>query len=303
MKVRSFVAIVLLLAPCLTSCIEFESQEVRYKHEPATDTLLVTLLYQGVYGKVDGNSPPDGLSEHQLEQLDSVLNGERAFFFNNWISEFNRESLEDALKTYDQSDEPKPAGDAGKAFLQALLKRTKVGNLGFFVDDKGRLCGAQTLRIEKFDDLLALANAALAAGIKSHEPEMRKELEKGQANAYSKESVDGLVQAGESGFPFLSRQGNLIRLRFPLDERDFAKVSDELGPPESFPSSMRLGYHDGVVSIDVGASADDEIFLVKKCFRGYRPNLLRHIREKHPELLRTRGDVERELKAFLAAGD
>ena len=33
-----------------TSCIEFENQEVTYRHDEKVDVLLVTLRYEGIFG-------------------------------------------------------------------------------------------------------------------------------------------------------------------------------------------------------------------------------------------------------------
>ena len=243
MNTRSLSLTASLLALCFTSsCIEFESQEIRYRYDESADALLLTLHYQGVYGKVGGDLRPDGpLSEQQVEQLLSVLNGQRAFFFNNWIFEYDKSSLEETLNSHEQDGEDEFVGEAGKAFLRALLKRTKVENLGFFIDEEGRLNAAQTMRVEQFDDLLSLANRALAAEIRNHEGKMREELEKGSEKAWSKTSIDGLMKACDSGFAFLSRKGNLLRLRIPMAERDFAKVSEEFTAPGASPPTFGSG--------------------------------------------------------------
>ena len=96
------------VATLFSSCMEFESQEVVYRYHEAEDTLLVTLRYEGIFGTAkegDFNDPAgddvpkaEALSERQVEQLESVLAGGRAFFFSNWISEYNRRAVAEALK-------------------------------------------------------------------------------------------------------------------------------------------------------------------------------------------------------------
>ena len=95
------------VAALFSSCIEFESEEVAYRYHEAEDALLITLRYEGVFGGAKGGLDDpvgddvlkaDALSEQQVEQIESVLAGGRAFFFSNWISEYNRRALVEALK-------------------------------------------------------------------------------------------------------------------------------------------------------------------------------------------------------------
>jgi len=79
----------LLFAP---GCIEFAEQTMTYRHEAKTDTLYIFQDYRGIFGA----DKSDGLSDNELEQFNSVLKTQRTFFFNNWITEFNRE---EAIKT------------------------------------------------------------------------------------------------------------------------------------------------------------------------------------------------------------
>src|SRR5262245_49230124 len=82
----------LLLVACMglvTGCLEFEQQTLTYRYDAKTDTLRIFQSYQGIFG-ADGN---DGLSKDELEQLNSVLTGQRTFFFSNWVWEFNRDAL------------------------------------------------------------------------------------------------------------------------------------------------------------------------------------------------------------------
>jgi len=145
----------------LSGCIEFEDQEVHWRYLPEEDTLVATLRYQGIYGgegKRKGEKiPAKNLTDGEIKQLTSVMQGGRAFFFGNWISEFNRAQLEKALK--ETADIPE---GLDSRLLNLLLKEVKVENVGFYVDEKGWLCGAQTFQVDNVSDLLDLTNKKIA---------------------------------------------------------------------------------------------------------------------------------------------
>jgi len=130
-----------LIILLLSGCVEFENQEVEWKYLPEEEAIVATLRYQGIYGgdgkKKEGKKPAKDLTEQEVNQLASVMKGGRAFFFNNWISEFNRETLKKGIEKL--ADVP----DGVKSrLLNLMLKEGEVKNVGFYLDEKGRLCGA-----------------------------------------------------------------------------------------------------------------------------------------------------------------
>ena len=151
-----------LLLLCLSGCIEFEDEVVQWRYLPDKDVLLVTLRYEGIYGgdakrdgKGKGKKKPAAaeLDDKEIGQLDAVMKRSRAFFFSNWIFEFNRGQLEEFLK--EQGEE---TGLTEVRLTQLLLKEVQVRNIGFFLDGRGRLSGAQTLRVGNVSGLLGLTN-------------------------------------------------------------------------------------------------------------------------------------------------
>ena len=56
--------------------MDFEKQTMVYRHYPKADTLVIWQQYEGIYGD-DGF---EGLSLEEIDQLHSVLEGERTFF-------------------------------------------------------------------------------------------------------------------------------------------------------------------------------------------------------------------------------
>ena len=87
--------LILFICTALSSCIEFENQELIYHHDEEKDEIRMTLNYQGIFGNLDKgqntqNNPEDmatkdRLNQKQISQLESVLEQKRAFFFSNWI--------------------------------------------------------------------------------------------------------------------------------------------------------------------------------------------------------------------------
>ena len=77
----------------LTGCLEFEDQTLTYRYDAGTDTLRIFQDYHGIFGADDAAK----VTPAEEEQLDSVLKGQRTFFFANWILEYNREQLREFL--------------------------------------------------------------------------------------------------------------------------------------------------------------------------------------------------------------
>ena len=216
-----------------SSCIEFESQELVYRYEKEDDTLLIALKYEGIYGatkagfddRSDDVATDEQLSERQVAQLESVLAGGRAFFFNNWISEYNRAGCAEALQRGQGGEkEGEVFGKLEKKLLRALLDDVKLENLGFYLDEDKRLCGAQTMRISHFTKFLRLANEVLRRQLEAKLPEFRKEQAEAVKSSFSRESIDLLEQALKDDYDFLVREGNLMRVQFPVAKLDYELV-------------------------------------------------------------------------------
>ena len=92
-RLQSFPLLLLLFS--FSSCIEFEQEKLTYVHDEEKDELRVTLTYEGIFGNLDKGqnsqhgpddiTTADSLNQQQIEQLESVLEQKRAFFFSNWI--------------------------------------------------------------------------------------------------------------------------------------------------------------------------------------------------------------------------
>ena len=74
--------------------LNLKNKPSSFQHYPGTDTLVIWQHYEGIYGEDNEH----GLSETEREQLHSVVNGERTFFFANWIFEYNAQSIDQFIK-------------------------------------------------------------------------------------------------------------------------------------------------------------------------------------------------------------
>jgi len=302
----------LLLGLCLglsfTSCIEFENQEIVYHHDEEKDEIRMTLRYEGIFGNLkksgqfvsyqktpEDKATPEKLNQLQIEQLASVLNEKQAFFFSNWIFEYKQVTLKEMLK-----DEPKDNtfGQPEKDLIEALLKNVEIENVGFYKDKDGRLCGTQTLRLSNASKVISQANRVLGRQLKARIPEMRKAIENKAKNSFTPETIDLIEKKTQTDFPFIQVEGNLITVTLIMTEPDQQRISKST--LTDLPQGTRIEFQDEALLVKIGGKDAQEGKLTKKCFEGYLPNGLNHVRENHKKLLLNPKKVNQRLKQFLA---
>ena len=304
---RSFTSslFILFIVFTLTSCIEFEEQELVYAHDKENDEIRMTLKYQGIFGNLDKGqntqkksddvATVDKLNQLQVDQLASVLNEGQAFFFSNWLFEYKRVSLKAMLK---DKPEGNTFGQPEKDLIEALLKNVEIENVGFYKDKDGRLCGAQTLKLSHASKVISLANRVLGRQLKARIPEMRKEIENKAKSSFTSETVDLIEKKTQAGFPFIQLEGNLITLTMIMTEPDQRRISKST--LTDLPQGTRIEFQDEALLVKIGGKQDDLGRLWKECFEGYFPNALTHVRENHKKLLLKTNKVNQRLKKFLA---
>ena len=297
----------LLMPLLLSSCIEFEKQELVYHHDQEKDEIRMTLRYEGIFGNLkksgqfvsyqktpEDKATPEKLNQLQIEQLASVLNEKQAFFFNNWLFEYKRVSLKSMLK-----DEPedKTFGQPEKDLIEALLKNVEIENVGFYKDKDGRLCGAQTLRLSNASKVISLANRVLGRQLKARIANMRKEIENKAKEGFTLETIDLIETKLQGEFPFIQVKGNLITLTMIMTHPDQKRFSEST--LKDLPQGARIEFQDEALLVKIGGKKDGSGRLWKKCFEGYLPNALNHIRENHKKLLLKPKKVNQKLSRFL----
>ncbi|MBO46441.1 MAG: hypothetical protein CMJ96_06045 [Planctomycetes bacterium] len=316
---------VLLAGATLSSCIEFEHEVIQYHYDASADQLRMTLTYEGIFG---GNSAPlatkdaarqpadsKELTGQQKEQMESVLKGGRAFFFNNWIFEFNHAGIQETLLKSKDANSKDSLTPQAKKLLHAILKNTELKNLGFYLDTEGRLCGTQMLVIKGFSNLLEDTNEVIRVAAAREIQKQRAEVKAGEKkpeDALSGETLALWKKACAKGHDLLiMKQGRLV-VRAPLGKHEYLEfkkeILDEALNPEdpaarNLPEEVSFNYRDNIFTFVLGEEKNGTVRLTKKCFLGYRDNALRYLREKHPNLLKDEAKIEADSRRFLNGGD
>ena len=308
-RLHSFPLLLLLFS--FSSCIEFEQEKLTYIHDEEKDELRVTLTYEGIFGNLDKgqnsqNGPndlatEDRLNQKQISQLESVLEQKRAFFFSNWIFEYDQRTLSEILTKDKPTTERSVFGKPEKELIQSLIKEVKVENVGFFRNEKGKLCAAQTLKISNASGIIEQANEVLGRQVKARIQEMREERDRKVPNAFTAATIDLIETRVRDGFPFIKIQGNLITITLIMTPPDQERISKST--LKDLPEGARIEFQDEALLIKIGTRHAQQSRLSKKCFEGYWPNALNHIQANHKKLSRKPRKVESRLKKFLSGTD
>ena len=298
---------ILLLLFSFTSCIEFEQQKLTYIHDEERDELRVTLTYEGIFGNLDkgeySQKNRDDVATHeslnllQIDQLESVLREKRAFFFNNWIAEYSKPSVEKMLKSIIKGNDHGKFGDPENKLIELLHKNVEVQNIGFYKNKMGKLCGGQTLKISNISKVLASANEVIQRQIIAHIPQLRKEHSKNVPSAWSARTIDLIEKKLNGRFEFIRLEGNLMSFSTIIAEAEQKKLTDN--SLKDLPSSTRVEFSDEGIDILIGSKSKKVVHLSKKCFEGYQPNALNYIEENHSKLVFSSKEISAKLTNFL----
>jgi len=127
---------------------------------------------------------------------------------------------------------------------------------------------------------------------------MRKEIENKAKSSFTSETVDLIERKTQAGFPLIQLEGNLITLTMIMTEPDQRRISKST--LTDLPQGTRIEFQDEALLVKIGGKKDGSGGLWKKCFEGYLPNGLNHVRENHKKLLLNPKKVNQRLKTFLA---
>jgi hypothetical protein len=279
----------------LTGCLEFEQQTLTYRYDVPSDTFRIFQVYQGIFG----GDQPKRLTDKELEELKSILSGQRTFFFANWIMEYDHDQVRREL---DQLNKPETMRDSKqdpatilrrKAFFELLLNNVRVENGSFYLDDHGKLCGTQGVTITRFSNLIAAGN------------EQIRDLLKQEAGGEKVSAEDRALylKFAEQQVPYLAVKGNQLSLRLPLTNKEFEK---SFGPNSS--SAKQLGelnqwggkfaFADNEMKWSVGAPMEQATTLTLSVSeKRYIPNALDAVKSR--AVVREKLDITAAQKAFI----
>ena len=265
----------------------------------------MTLCYEGIFGNLkksgqfasyqkttEDKATPEKLNQLQIEQIESVLKEKQAFFFSNWIFEYNQNTLKEVLKNEEEelTTEGKVFGKPEKELIKSLLAEIEIENVGFYLDARGQLCGAQTLRLSNASKVITMANKVLGRQLKARLPEMKD---------FSPETITLIRKKLKNDFPFIRLQGNLLHLSMIMNRTDQVKFSEN--SLTQLPDGIRIDFSDEILSLKCGDKDDESGFASMKCFEGYQPNALYYIEENHSKLVFSPKRINAKLTNFLKA--
>ena len=299
--------LITLVCFSFSSCIEFEREKIAYVHDEEKDELRVTLTYEGIFGNLDKGqnsqhgpddiTTADSLNKQQIEQLESVLEQKRAFFFSNWIFEYSASSSAKMLEKIIKENGQGKFGEPEKKLIKSLLDNIEVQNIGFYKNNAEQLCGAQTLRISNISVIIPLANQVIGRQMKAHIQEMREEREEKVPNSFTTETIDLIESKVEQNFPFIQVKGNLITLTLIMTEPDQKRITNST--VKDLPDGARIAFEDEALLIEIGGKQDQVGELSKNCFEGYYDNAKNYLETSYPNLFLAPTQVENRLKKFL----
>jgi hypothetical protein len=261
------------LTCALTGCIEFERQTMVYEHDARADTLRIHQTYHGLHGADDVTR----LSDQERAQLAAVMEGQRTFFFANWIFELNVPLLRESLAGLGTpvSDSLKEAERRATTNLLALLvANARVENGKFFLNEKGQPCGTQRVTLRNVSQVVEAGNAV----IRRHWEVALKD----KATAEERELINASLARPE---PFLTLKGQQLRLRVPFPRAEFDKLGEEEPKLREFISEFirqggLISHERGELHVRFGRLdvPRESVTLPMSAAKDYQPNAIDHVR-------------------------
>lgn len=292
----SFVAACVLGFLVLAGCVAFDEQTLRYRYDAATDTMRVFQEYQGIHA--EAVTP----TQEEKEQFESLFTGERTFFFNNWITEYNREQVQKWLARLrdpvgrTEMELPDGAAPRLENLLTNLTGRVRVENGPFYLDTRRRLCGVQYVTITHWSEVMAAMNA--------YGPYLLRTL----AAESDTKPADRVVMLryADNPRPMIQMDGNQLVLRFPMTPLNFKTAFGPVESPDSaaavlLKAGVSVTFSDEVATFRLGGRSDS-VTSVTLPFKtnAYTGNLIELAKSRH--VVADRLDSELVAKGFLLNG-
>jgi len=296
-RLRRLVPVALLAVALLhTACIEFDRQVLTYRVDTAADELRIFQDYHGIYGA----DQEEELTKQEIQQLRSVLETERTFFFANWIFEFNVPQMEEAVEELveeDDSPRKRELRASARQAVKTLRENLTINNGPFYLDADGHLSGVQMVRIGNLSRVVAAVNDGVRAMMEYNL--LIKELD-----AEDRKLIERALQKKR---PYLQVKGNRLTFRHPMTvtvfRRDFAKSdTGEDNFRRLRAAGINVTHEDGEIRVNVGREKDRVTRVAMDTFeKPYRENVLRYTQQARlpvePEY-----DVAKAAREFLEPG-
>jgi hypothetical protein len=269
--------IICLAVLLLPGCIEFEKQTLVFRHYPETDTLVIWQHYEGIYGE----DQEHGLSEKERDQLHSVVNGQRTFFFANWGFEYNAEDIDRFIKEGEaelqKGIEPKAKADVVRqslVWMKLLKKSVTIKNGPFYLNEQKRLCATQQVTLRNAGKLIREFNAVMRASYLQGKNIFRT-FEEGDPN------IELLEKSALAKMEFLTLKGQQLRFQLPLTEKNFRELNvDDLKLFRK--AGVPFEHKNNLLTITVGKVEAAETFVSMRLPKvAFQPNATEAVSERH----------------------
>lgn len=276
---------ILLIAFFLTACVEFEQQILTYSI--VDDELIIFQEYRGIFGEQPKPSKENknpkkktALTEAEKREIDSVVYGERTFFFGNWIVEYNRAHLlkeATRLKYPEQelSDHQQQLRRIWLPLVDLLLANVTITNGDFYYDEQQRLSGYQIVRARNLKQLINQANHSISQEILAEKTDLQQDKEQLELMKERK------ALAG-SGHEWIKVEKNRIAVSFPATQEEFAGMQKDIATfSNKEKSTMELSYTRGLATIVIGEATVEPIVISKEVFGPYTTNAVGYVASKY----------------------
>jgi hypothetical protein len=249
----------------------------------AGDELTIFQEYYGIFGKELENpkkkkekKQKTELTDAEMREIRSVVYGERTFFFNNWITEYNRAKLLEQANRLEHPTQELSASDKQDSriwlpLLKLLLANVTVSNGEFFYDGQRRLSAYQIVRVTNVEQLIEQANRSISLAILA-------ETQSRNAEGTNRKSDPRYRALAEAGFDWIKINGNRIGVSFPASQEEYLKARNEAqtyaghGVP-----AVEVAYDDGLITIVIGTSGRQPVAISKQVQGPYSANAVQHV--------------------------
>jgi hypothetical protein len=225
-----------------------------------------------------------------------VVNGQRTFFFGNWITEYNRADVEKAIAETNAgaasrpaaASQPSPAEKRARsevALFEQLLASVKVANGKFFLNGAGQLGAYQQMTVDQVSRVIERANTAISAMLAADDLDEFSPAERDKLRAFA---------AGKGRWVELN--GNELRFRFWDRYDKFIEFREDL-LKQFVRGQIIVNYNQPLVEVIIGRPENPFTELTAPASSIPDRQLIDFVRKRYG--IEQKGDVGALRRAFL----
>ena len=259
-------------------CVDFEKQTMIYRHYPQADTLVIWQQYEGIYGA----GGEEALNPTEIEQLQSVVQGQRTFFFHNWIFEYHAAQVTDDLKRLRTELQAKTNTSEQKIVLRKAFElaelaaqNIRVKNGPFCRNAEGKLSATQQVTITNVGKIIAAANHYILANV-------QQELNSGVLDPDDPGYLPLVEKALDSKLAVIQMQGQNLQVRWPVTQQMYKDEDSQKGIKNFQQLGGRVSFKDNLLTVELGARKGQQAKLSGVIpEKKYADNALAHVKQRY----------------------